>query len=386
MYHARGDLMDNEEDITRLELPQEQARPYETRVRLSQIRKQRTGELSAKLVERQNQGVRVLGDNEPEDEKVEKIELELPQPHRAYEGKSIEYNVDAILNVEEVEQDQTENQWGKTRLNFPVGWLVLIFGALVALVVFVVQQMFDNKRDEAHLESKVVEKVEEAERETLDADLLVKSMDRVVKGFFAAASVEKKVTFVRFAEQIRGRMERYYAKSPLQSLKVRSVTDYSPLLQDGKSFWRVKANFDGLPAQYILVEQISESDLKIDWESAVDYQPMPWDDYVTQLPEISMVFRVQAVQDFRFFGEFADESRWMCFRLNAKNAENTLYGYILRDSPDAQLLARTIGNRSANLMLRLMASSAISVKNTVVIDKVISTETYRLDPPSDLND
>ena len=215
--------MDNEEDITRLELPQVQSRPYETRVRLSQIRKQRTGDLPAKLVERQNHGVRVLGDNEPEQEQVEKIVLESQQQHRAYEGKSIEYTVDAILNVEEVELDQTENQWGKTRLNFPVGWLVLIFGALVALVAFVVQQMFDNKRDEAHLESKVVEKVEEAERETLDADLLVQSMDRVVKGYFSANSVEKKVTYVRFADQIRGRMERFYAKEPMQSVKVLSL-------------------------------------------------------------------------------------------------------------------------------------------------------------------
>lgn len=381
-----GDLMDDQDDITRLEIPPEQRRPYDKKVRLSQIHKQRVGDLPAKLVERQNNGLRVLNENEPEQEVIEKIVLEAPQTYRAYEGKSIDYNVDAILDVEEVDKDQLEKQWGTTRMNFPVGWLVLIFGALVGLVLFVVQQMFDNKRDEAHQETKVVEKIEEAQRETLDADLLVRSMDRAVKGYFAAQTVADKASFVRFSEQIRGRMEQYYAKVPLESIKVRSVTDYSPLLQEGKSFWRVKANFDGRPTQSILVEQRSESDVKIDWESLVDFQPMPWDEYAAQLPEVSLVFRVQAVEDYRFLGEFADESRWVCYRLNAKNAETTLYGYLLRDSSDAHLLASNLGKRAAQLMLRLQASSAISVKNTVVIDKVISTESYRLDSSSDLND
>jgi hypothetical protein len=185
---------------------------------------------------------------------------------------------------------------------------------------------------------------------------------------------------------MKARMESYYSRYPLKAAKVGVVTDYKPLTLENTLFWSVVASVDVTLGERLLIEQLSENEVKIDWESHVNYQPMAWDQYATEQPTKAMAFRVTVEPTIRYLAEFSDEARWVCYQLQAKDSEAFLYGYVQRNSQEHALIQQRISNGGTNMILRLQFAKAMKAKNSLVINKVISNNIYRISAPTSPND
>ena len=159
-----------------------------------------------------------------------------------------------------------------------------------------------------------------------------------------------------------------------------------PLTLSGRPFWQVLAVIDATHGEAILLEQISDTEVRVDWESHVDYQPMPWQDYARNPSAKAMAFRVMVEESPRYVGEFMDERRWASFRLSNPDTEEILYGYVLRDSALHGRIQNALARSSRRMILRLQGSSEIKARQSVVIHELISEDTYRIDAPTSLTD
>lgn len=322
-----------------------------------------------------------------EPESTSTIEQEVaPKSRHHYEGKSIEYTIDEILHAEPVDPDQVEKQWGNRKKNIPVGWLSLLFLLVATGIGYIVHLLAENHQSEEQHVVKQQSLLTENEMEISTAQTLVKTIDQNVRSYLAAKTIEEKLRYVRQPEQMRARMEAYYATHPLTPLNCRVVTDYQPLTLENRLFWRVVAAVNEKQGEAVLLEQISETEILVDWESHVHYQPMPWETYVQTKPTSTMAFRVVPESSARYLGEFRDETRWACYRLMEKDSEKLLFGYVARNSPTHAAIHNRLAEGGKTMILRLQFAKAIKLPDSVVIDKVISTDTYRIAPPTNTQD
>ena len=222
--------------------------------------------------------------------------------------------------------------------------------------------------------------------EESDARAVVTAIDQTVKAYLAAPTIEEKLRYVRYPDVTKARMQHHYQTQALTPLTAITTTGYEPLTLGGKTFWRVIAPIDEVKGEALLIEQIDNDQVKIDWESHVYYQPMKWDDYINEKPNRSIAFRLNIEPTNRYMMEFADESRWCCFALTEKNSAETLYGYVARNSLTHASIHNSYLEGKRTFILRIQASKALKSPDSVVIDKFISNDVYRIDPPTSIED
>ena len=298
----------------------------------------------------------------------------------------MDYTIDEILHTNTIDPDSMEKQWGSESWKILPGW-VMLFSLLVLSALGYAVYLLTNMSE---YEDQKIEagkaQVDEYAIETARAETLVKTIDTTVRQYLAAETLAEKLRYVRHADVMKMRMETYYASHPLTPAKCRVVTDYSPLTVGTKTFWRVVAPVGNGQGEAILVEQLSDTEVKVDWESHVHYQPMEWDRYAAEKPTAAMEFRVDPEPAFHYQGEFLDEQRWACYRLKEKSSDLSLFGFVLRGSAAHTLIEQRLAEGGKTMILRLQFATAIKLTDTVVIDKVISPEVCRIDPPSSPTD
>ena len=82
--------------------------------------------------------------------------------------------------------------------------------------------------------------------------------------------------------------------------------------------------------------------------------------------------------------EFADSSRWNCYRLTALDGDETLFGYAMADSEVAKSIVNLLNQnqgRKTSLILRLSVPEGVLSRSGVVIEKLLSPRWIYLDPP-----
>jgi hypothetical protein len=376
--------MDEEEEIIKLDL-EELTVPRERKVRLGELKKNHLEQLSDSARKNKAPELRIL--NEEPEEIIEEIEPATEEKQRHFfEGRSVDYTIDEILHTNTIDPDSMEKQWGSESWKIPPGW-VMLFSLLVLSALGYAVYLLSNMSE---YEDQKIEagkaQVDEYAIETARAETLVKTIDTTVRQYLAAETLAEKLRYVRHADVIKTRMETYYASHPLTPAKCRVVTDYSPLTVGTKTFWRVVAPVGTDQGEAILVEQLSDTEVKVDWESHVHYQPMEWDRYAAEKPTAAMEFRVDPEPAFHYQGEFADELRWACYQLSEKSSSRSLFGFVLRGSAAHVLIEQCLAKKGKTMILRLQFAKAIKLQDCVVIDKVISPIVFRIDPPSSPTD
>lgn len=376
--------MNEEEDIIKLD-PKQAHSPAEQVTRLDKFQKTRVNKSLDSLRKNKTPNVRVVEDELPVDDQPSGIVLEEIQ-RRHFEGKSVEYTIDEILQPNQIDPDMHENEWGSTTNKTPIGWVVLLGLIIVSFVIFVSYSLLSEKEkvEVINLEKNKLLIAEETDIST--AQELVKAIDTAVRSYMQASTIDEKLRYVRQPEAMKARMESYYSRYPLKAEKVGVVTDYKPLALENTLFWSVVASVEVTRGEGLLVEQLSDNEVKIDWESHVNYQPMAWDQYATEQPTKAMAFRVTVEPTIRYLAEFSDEARWVCYQLQAKNSEAFLYGYVQRNSQEHALIQQRISNGGTNMILRLQFAKAMKAKNSLVINKVISNNIYRISAPTSPTD
>ena len=119
------------------------------------------------------------------------------------------------------------------------------------------------------------------------------------------------------------------------------------LVDQRRYFIRLAIEFSGIGKRIFIVEQ-TQGDLKLDWETAVDYQPMPFADFKRDRPTTPVEFRVKVKTASYYNYQFADPEKYYAVELTYPGQHAfLLFGYIDRTRPWAQTLIRYLELGSA---------------------------------------
>lgn len=274
---------------------------------------------------------------------------------------------------------QPEDQWegpAAAAKGMPWGWVALI-GAIFAGGIswsLVEVNRAEERREE--LNRQALNILEKEQQEEVDAEDLIGSIEKAAADFFDSRSVEELLRYVRHPERVKPLMENHYAGKPIEPIRVENISGLDPLTIDHRAmFWLVSCELEGSLRNQVLVEAKSATDVKVDWETFVCYQPMPWDEFAKARPGgYTGDFRVYAEMDHYYSYEFSDADEFVSLRLTALNSEETLYGYVERRGVLAKRISDLIANNGENptpLILRLHVPEGFRSKRGVVVRSLV---------------
>jgi hypothetical protein len=310
----------------------------------------------------------------PEPEKAERIES---VTRDSFDGRTQEPGVESIMGGQEI-QAGVEKNWGEgeaAKKIVPYGWFVAI-AALVAGAIFMSYRSIENGKEKvAVIEQKIETTREENEIRSKDAGTLVSRIEQETKDYLAAATIEEMLPHVRQPERVRPLMESWYKWHPLKPTVFKNMGEFGGVNLKGLPFWRIKAVVDTGDIHDLIVEQLSDTTAKIDWEMDVYYQPTDWDRFVKdRSSEQAWDFRVLATPDSFFSHEFPDDGHWACFQLMTAGGDY-VFGYAPADSQLTKILrgmARSSPDRSTPVILRLHRPLGIKSPRGVLIDSLVA--------------
>jgi len=256
-----------------------------------------------------------------------------------------------LLAITDPEEQWRKAQSSQSTRRIPIGWLIL--SGLIALALgFTVFQQISTKGDD--ITNKQLEKARllvEAEAKARDEDQkLYRKIHDTVNSFWAASSLDELLPHCRRAEEIKSKAENYYNEYGFTPRTLERISSIRPIALNGSQsqqvpFIIIQALVDG-KTENILLEQIDDENILVDWESTVAYQPIPWDRYRKEKPTDPLEFRVHMVLDHHYTYEFNDEDLYQCFHLSTRESEQPLYGYLKRDHPRAAGIIKAFSSKT----------------------------------------
>jgi len=288
--------------------------------------------------------------------------------------------IDVLLEPEFVAPESAEAAWGtaSSRGNpIPWGWFILVALLVCGAVVWSWARVHKADARADQLESHTQSILKSEEQEQKEAAQLIDRIDKTIRDYFNATAVEPLLRLVRQPERVKPLMHRYYSNRPVFTASFRAYSSLETLTLDNHgNFWIATVSLsDGIDKK-LIIEIDPSGTPKIDWETLVCYQPMPWDDYARQRPAgVSMDFRVYAVRDSFYSHEFANSERWNSYHLTAYNSEEVLFGYVPKggdlDNEISKLMEKEKTNK-VSLILRLNVPQGIQSHRGVIIEKVVN--------------
>ena len=257
----------------------------------------------------------------------------------------------------------------------PVGWLAVIVVLLVLLGGWgfvTMNKGADHMRDrEAVADMRDVEVV----RETVSAERWLKRLEERVYAYLETSSVEEKGRYVRNPERVTPLMEEYYQRYALIPRRVRSIENIRATEIGGRPFSVVEVAVEGKDAlEFLLMENCENGDLRFDWESEVNYQPLSIATYIKSKPLEPMVFRAYVERDSFYSYEYADQSRYQAFKLTFREDDDFLFGYAPRRSIEGRGLLALLEDKedAVPVLLRLRFAEGTESTRSVLIDEVLA--------------
>lgn len=324
----------------------------------------------------------------PAEQAQPSLRLDIQAPE-AEQLRSYEPGIEALIETETFSPDTLEKAWGDKPAfanDFPWGWFVL-FGILLAGAVLWSLQRVEKaeiKSDHLRVDTQSAIKKEADQQQQASQD--IDQIEVAIRDFFTATTLDSMARLVRQPERVRPLMVDYYAKRPLVPNRLIRTKLLQPLTLDNRAnFWVANLELSNQQTRNLIIEILDSGAPKIDWETFVCYQPMPWDDFARERPnDTSFIFRVYIEPDSFFSHEFKDDSQWSCFHLTALDSDETLFGYARINSPESQqildLLSKNPGKKTS-VILRVMIPAGLQSKRGMVIEKLMSPRWLYLDPP-----
>ncbi len=305
--------------------------------------------------------------------------LDLPAKED-YESRTYEPGIEALIESGAVDPNFLEQDWeesARQQRGVPWGWFVLIGLTLAGAAIWSLTDVnkADVRAEQIREETESV--IVHDEQENREAAGLIDRIDATTRDFFQATRVEDLVRHVRQPERVQPLMERYYARhratarTPVRTKLLQPLT-----LDNHANFWMKSVEFPSFETSNLIIEVMKNGEPKIDWETYVCHQPMPWDDFATQRPDgSSFDFRVYVEPDNFFSHEFSDATQWNSFRLTALEADETLFGYAKIGSPVSEKIIEqlklNLGKRTA-MILRLTLPEGLKSRRGVLIEDLMS--------------
>lgn len=297
--------------------------------------------------------------------------------------------IEAIIDTETAAPELLEANWGDASVRrhpVPWGWFVLIGLLVSGGVIWSLTRVTKSTEQAVQIQVATVSSLVNEEKEDQEASRLIDQIDTSLRAFFRATTVDGLARMVRHPQRVVPLMRAYYANRPVYSAGLGTIKIFRPLTLDNHgNFWMTSVELKNNQTHNLIVEILESGEVRIDWETLVCYQPMPWDDFVSQRPAgTSLDFRVYVERDNFYSHEFANAQRWTCFRLTASDSVETLFGYAPAGSALEQSLLKQLEQnpgRPSTLVLRLSIPEAIQSRRGVIIEELLSSRWLYIDPP-----
>ena len=318
--------------------------------------------------------------------------LDLPAREIA-ELRTHQPGVEVLIEGDSGNIDIVEQNWGgesAVHKSLPWGWFVLIAMVLAGGVIWSLTQVKESRVEAEKIKVATEVALSADESDEKEALALIQHIEESIRDFFKESSVEGLSRLVRHPDRVRPLMKAYYQGKPVANSQRVEIKLLQPVTLDNRaSFWMASVALEAGKSANLLIEILESGEARIDWETLVCHQPMPWETFTTTRPAgTSLDFRVYAEADNFFSHEFADSNRWACFRLTALDSDVPVFGYAPAGGEVAttiqQLLQQNAGHRSS-LILRLSIPEGLQSRSGVMIEKVLSPRwLYIESPASDL--
>ena len=325
---------------------------------------------------------------QPQDAEVNR-RLNLPSKEDG-ELRTHQPGIEAIIEANAPSPDLLEQNWGVTssrRNPIPWGWFALIGLAITGAVVWSLTRVREADVQADQLRTITASTLSNSQKADEEAGQVIDRINATLRDYFNATSVDALAPLVRHRERVTPLLRQYYANQPVFRSRLKTVQLFRPLtLNNSANFWMITVNLANGQSHNLIVEILDSGEARIDWETLVCYQPLPWDDFATQRPTgTSLDFRVYVERDNFYSHEFANSENWTCYRLTAADSTETLFGY----APAGSELALTLNHQidtndthKATLILRLAIPELLNSRRGVVIEKLLSNHWLYLTSPA----
>lgn len=304
-------------------------------------------------------------------------------------GRSQEPDVGVLI---ESEFHDMEDDWEHSEmagLTIPLGWVALLALFFTTGIVWSIIQVRDSVGRRIEVENDVKAVMEAQKRSVLEAEVTLATIEKVTIDYFDSRSVDELLKHVRHSERVKPLMEEYYEKVGLKPRVVAEFSSLDPVTLDNRAnFWFANCLLDDGSETQVLVEVLSEKDAKVDWETHVVYQPIPWDEFAAKREGGSTEsFRVFAEEDHFYSHEFADSENLVSLRLTSLHSSEVLYGYVERNSAvwgEMEMQLEKTPGRPSPMILRLHVPGGLNSPRGVVIREMIAPRWLFIDNPKNL--
>lgn len=294
-----------------------------------------------------------------------------------------------VERVEATELSVTEDTWGETPLSkttFPWKWVATVGCLIVAALSFYAFHAKRGAEERRLLMEQALAAHEKKKADEQAAISVVKSLKETAKEFLEASSIEEMLMHVRHPDRVKKLMERHYAGNFPKPVPVVRILEMSPLtIENTSRFWMLLCELESGANIIFILEAISDTEAKVDWETHVCYQPMAWDDFARSRPAgYTGDFRVQVKKDYIYSDEFSNTAAFECYQLKALGSNEELFGYVPVGSSIAQQISEEVkmsNGEPTALMLRLHIPDGVTSRRGVVIRELVNPRWLFLESP-----
>jgi len=298
-------------------------------------------------------------------------------------------DIETLMDTAVVNAGSMENDWGETvekRKPIPWGWFALLGLIITGAIFWSLANIEKSKPQVRRFKIEAETMLDNQQREELEASNEIKKIEQAIYQFFSATDAESLAQNARHPDRVLPLIRAHQVAHPIKPTEVKAIKSLQPITMGNRAtFWIGTVAFDGGLVRDLIIEFDQSGVPRVDWETLVCAQPMPWDQFARERPSAKFLdFRVYAEEDNLFSHEFSAPGAWLCFRLTSLNSEEFLFGYIPANSADALKIRHEIAkNRGmiTSLILRLIIPEQLKSPRGVVIEQVLNDRWIYIDPP-----
>jgi hypothetical protein len=181
-------------------------------------------------------------------------------------------------------------------------------------------------------------------------------VEETVRAYFAAASIEAKLPFVRRPAAVRPLMERYYrldegeGKVPPLALGDVHIVATQDAIQREHPLILASAETKRQRLIPLLLE-VRNGHYLIDWESQVGYSPQPLEEFLRSPVGTRQWFRLHARRSDYHNHHFDEPAATLSLRLEFPGSDVVAYGYLSRTHPQFGQGAHLLASQSSVPMM-----------------------------------
>ena len=170
-------------------------------------------------------------------------------------------------------------------------------------------------------------------------------------------------------------MRSYYQDHELVPQRYERVKSFYPVGVENYPFLVVQAGLESGVVLPLLLQQVGEDEILLDWESEVAYQPMSMEEFLRRRPESGVDFRVYVSYDQFYAFEFADPAKYLSLMLTERNSDGFLFGYVERGGVVHEEIARLLDQSASPqeaMLLKLRFLPGSLGTRSVLVEEVVA--------------